>query len=1405
MNKTTLISGTIKGIQIVDLSIKQPNKNASKKYIIKLKKNKNSSINNSINNDSLISIKENISNKNTSISSKTKQTSSISSNQKIRKIKNNPSNKNTNKNFIKIKLNQKNNLNNNNNNNINLPRPNPKKNILIYNHKEPKINSKLLSHSKSKTIKANTQDKKIRNTFNNKISENSNSNLNLNITNSKRDFNMNNKKMKSEPNTKRKNFEENDDFYLPIKSKDIIKDLRKKIKYVFKKILTKNSIVDAGSFVRSSGHNLEINSSVDSINYRKINKDIKKENKIIKKMRTNNKTYIVSKDRHGMNKNNKNNIKNISNKNYNSNNIKNNSSIRLCLNNNNNNNIASFIDKQNINHHKIYNSNSLGTINDKYKNKNNKLRNLSNIKNSANDLLNGTLLNIQNKMNSTYNDNISNTKIKKIHSSSKSQSKTNIIKNQELIKNKRYQNNSKQNKNQTNNNNINNNYKRSANKKTEKNEIENINKSPLKDKQINIIMIQKAKEFYNNNINEIGMNSKNEIIRKIKINNNKSLHNDNIINNNNSNINKYKIIKKINKNNKIINLKNDIKFNNNNITYLQKNKLVNDIKDTISPKNNIKKNESQILTTNDEENYYNKIISIQKIKINKKNNINNLIKNREDVELSTKNQKRNRIEDGYINNKNAYNNHINKSFNIGKNIQYNISNINNNNSNNVNSTNVNNINNNMQVNDKKIKKIISISCSIKNQKESKNKIKVHRRQQSMINNQHINLNKNKIKPQMINIDLQGERFSKNKVKIKNSVKKFFNKEIPMPAKKIIKKYKKYLKNNEIEELKLLHSKGEFVYYLGEIIERINNKEMTFSKINQSFENMGLNNDNKEKNEEQNSFINRTCENFRERNDKKIKKIKNKFEYIKYNDEEGDYRIINGTHLNYRYEILECLGKGSFGEAIKCYDHKNKDLVCIKIINSQKKFQNQAMTEIKILSLISSSDINNDSNNVKFYNYFLFRNHICLVFELLGKNLYEFLQMNNFSGLDINLIKNYTKQILFSLLFLRNMGIIHCDLKPENILIFPNNASQVKVIDFGSSCLESERIYFYIQSRFYRAPEVIFDLGYNYEIDMWSLGCILYELYTGEPLFSGINEIEQIYLIMEKIGLPPKYIIENSPKQMLFFDSNLKPFKLKDEEGNYIIPGGKKIKDIMKEAPKSFVDFINKCLKWNPFERITPSKALLHPFIIENMKGDQLYKHKIKVKHIMYGMNYMNNNYNYNINSTRDKEYYLDSKNNQSQYQLNYNINNNYNKYTKEVGKYRGNSCQTKRVNNNINNMNNFNINNYEVIKYMNTQGGENDEIKKVHKKQSYSVTYGNNISNKYCYMLNKKKKEKNLPLSTEVDENSRRINITENNENGYGYKRLSKYKKNNNKMKKHLPKKKSLGRFKNYDNKKPKK
>ena len=81
------------------------------------------------------------------------------------------------------------------------------------------------------------------------------------------------------------------------------------------------------------------------------------------------------------------------------------------------------------------------------------------------------------------------------------------------------------------------------------------------------------------------------------------------------------------------------------------------------------------------------------------------------------------------------------------------------------------------------------------------------------------------------------------------------------------------------------------------------------------------------------------------------------------------------------------------------------------------------------------------------------------------------------------------------------------MKPENILLKAPNKSGIKVIDFGSSCFEAERIYTYIQSRFYRAPEIILGIPYTPAIDMWSFGCVLAELYTGFPLFPGENEAE----------------------------------------------------------------------------------------------------------------------------------------------------------------------------------------------------------------------------------------------------------------------------------------------------------
>lgn len=108
------------------------------------------------------------------------------------------------------------------------------------------------------------------------------------------------------------------------------------------------------------------------------------------------------------------------------------------------------------------------------------------------------------------------------------------------------------------------------------------------------------------------------------------------------------------------------------------------------------------------------------------------------------------------------------------------------------------------------------------------------------------------------------------------------------------------------------------------------------------------------------------------------------------------------------------------------------------------------------------------------------------------------------------------------------------MSPQNVLLKHPTKSSIKVIDFGSSCLENEKVYTYIQSRFYRSPEVILGMSYNMAIDMWSLGCILAELYTGYPLFPGENEQEQLTCIMEIQGVPERYLIEKSSRKKLFF-------------------------------------------------------------------------------------------------------------------------------------------------------------------------------------------------------------------------------------------------------------------------------
>ena len=253
------------------------------------------------------------------------------------------------------------------------------------------------------------------------------------------------------------------------------------------------------------------------------------------------------------------------------------------------------------------------------------------------------------------------------------------------------------------------------------------------------------------------------------------------------------------------------------------------------------------------------------------------------------------------------------------------------------------------------------------------------------------------------------------------------------------------------------------------------------------------------------------------------------------------------------------------------------------------------------------------HTVRLLTHFMHRNHQCLVFEMLSLNLYELLRNTQFNGVSLNLIRKFAKQISKALRFLAspNVDVIHCDLKPENILLRHPKRSGIKVIDFGSSCRSNNQMYTYIQSRFYRSPEVLLGLPYSTAIDTWSLGCILVEMKTGEPLFSGSDQYDQIKKIVQILGMIPDDIIENMRDQQRnqFFERDLEnrwTMRVTDAQREPVVPSTnprESIREILRRSDESygnydtFVDLIYRMLAYRPQDRISPADIQQHPFII----------------------------------------------------------------------------------------------------------------------------------------------------------------------------------------------------------------
>lgn len=348
-----------------------------------------------------------------------------------------------------------------------------------------------------------------------------------------------------------------------------------------------------------------------------------------------------------------------------------------------------------------------------------------------------------------------------------------------------------------------------------------------------------------------------------------------------------------------------------------------------------------------------------------------------------------------------------------------------------------------------------------------------------------------------------------------------------------------------------------------------------------------------------------------------------FPNLGYDNERGDYKIVCGDHLDFRYEIMGNIGKGSFGQVCKCYDHKTKETVAVKIVRNKRKFHKQGAVEVKLLKVMRDQDPEDNYNIVRIKNHFTFRNHLCIVFELLSISLYDLLKINGFQGFQISLVSKFAIQILVSLQYSQSMNIVHCDLKPENILLKHRDKCGIKIIDFGSGCYEDEKIYTYIQSRFYRAPEVMLGIPYTSAIDMWSLACILVELLIGYPIFPGENEAEQFLRIAEVIGLPPETLLDRSTRKNVFFDSQGHLRIIPNSRGKLRYPQTRSIEDYVGKEVPLFADFIKGLLVWEPEKRPSAVEALNHPWIISSFQPQPKPKKKRRILKSLLDINVVN--------------------------------------------------------------------------------------------------------------------------------------------------------------------------------------
>ncbi|XP_032456935.1 serine/threonine-protein kinase Doa isoform X12 [Nasonia vitripennis] len=331
------------------------------------------------------------------------------------------------------------------------------------------------------------------------------------------------------------------------------------------------------------------------------------------------------------------------------------------------------------------------------------------------------------------------------------------------------------------------------------------------------------------------------------------------------------------------------------------------------------------------------------------------------------------------------------------------------------------------------------------------------------------------------------------------------------------------------------------------------------------------------------------------------------------DEDGHLVYHSGDVLANRYKVLATLGEGTFGKVVKVKDLQMDHVMALKIIKNVEKYREAARLEINALEKIAAKDPEGQHLCVKMLDWFNYHGHMCIAFEMLGLSVFDFLRDNDFQPYPLDHVRHMGYQLCYAVKFLHDNKLTHTDLKPENILFVDSafdlvynskkrkdvrivKRTDIRLIDFGSATFDHEHHSTIVSTRHYRAPEVILELGWAQPCDVWSIGCILFELYLGITLFQTHDNREHLAMMERILGTIPHRMARKT-KIKYFYHGKL-DWDDKSSAGRYVRDYCKPLHRYLlsdDEDHKQLFDLIQKMLNYEPSSRITLKEALAHPF------------------------------------------------------------------------------------------------------------------------------------------------------------------------------------------------------------------